>query len=141
MRIDHVAHPSHDPAQTHRFYGEVLGLPLVQAFAGDDLLLVYALPGGGSLVFSARRGDPAPRADGVSFQRRHVGLTVASRADLDGWICRLGANGVRHEIVDDERVYFADPDGLVLELEVAAPQLHDDAATDVLSRWLGAAST
>src|SRR5262245_27080174 len=101
MRLDHIAHPSHDPEKTHRFYGEVLGLPLVQANACDELMLVYALPGGGSLVFSARRGDGAPREDGVSFLRRHVGLTVTSRADLDGWIRRLGAHGVRHELVDD----------------------------------------
>ena len=136
MRIDHIAHPSHDPGETHRFYGEVLGLSLVQAYDGDELMLVYALPDGGSLVFSARRGDPAPRADGVSFLRRHVGLTVASRADLDGWLRRLEAHGVPHELVDDERVYFADPDGLVLELEVAAPAPPDPAAREVLTRWL-----
>src|SRR5512142_960983 len=49
MRIAHVAYPCHDPQETHRFYTRVLGLRLVQAYAGKQLLLVYALPDGGSL--------------------------------------------------------------------------------------------
>jgi hypothetical protein len=63
-------------------------------------------------------------------------LTVATRAEFDAWVRRLKAAGVRHQIIDDERVYFTDPDGLVLELEVAAPVSFNPAAADVLARWL-----
>ena len=137
MRIDHVAHPSRDPAATHRFYSEVLKLRLIQAYAGPELMLVYRLPGGGSLVFSARRGDTRPPGDGMAWERRHVGLTVPTRAEFDAWLQRLKECGVRHELVDEERIYFADPDGLVLELEVESPASDDDpAASEVVERWL-----
>ena len=60
MRIDHIAYPCRDPFVTHRFYSEVMGLELVQAYAGRELLLVYALPEGGNLVFSASPGSAPP---------------------------------------------------------------------------------
>jgi catechol 2,3-dioxygenase-like lactoylglutathione lyase family enzyme len=136
MRIDHVAHPSRDPQATHRFYSEVLNLKLVQAYAGSELMLVYALPGGGSLVFSASR-DRTPEAVGhIRWERRHVGLTVATRADFDEWLQRLKQLGVRHQVMENERIYFSDPDGLVLELEVASEMPTNPAASDVLTRWV-----
>ncbi len=136
MHIDHVAHTCHDPHETHRFYTTVLGLQLVQAYAGKDLLLVYALPGGGSLAFSARKDDKRPTSDNtVEWERQHVGLTVATRAELDNWLERLKQCRVRYRLVDDDRIYFSDPDGLVLELEVASPVTANAAAADVLAHW------
>jgi catechol 2,3-dioxygenase-like lactoylglutathione lyase family enzyme len=135
MRIDHIAHPSHDPYETHRFYNGVLGLELVQAYAGRELLLVYALPEGGSLAFSCSRDGPPSTVGNVSWERRHVGLTVAARADFDRWLHRLKEFGIRHELVENERIYFADPDGLVLELEVATLTPPNPAAGEVLAAW------
>jgi catechol 2,3-dioxygenase-like lactoylglutathione lyase family enzyme len=48
VKLDHVAHPCASAAASHRFYAEVLGLPLAHAWAGEQLMLVYALPGGGA---------------------------------------------------------------------------------------------
>src|SRR5512146_2701691 len=121
MRIDHVAHICHDPRATHRFYTDVLELQLIQAYAGKDLMLVYALPGGGSLVFSTRPEGGRARDDEPDWERRHVGLVVSTRAEFERWLRRLKKCGIRHRLVDDERVYFSDPDGVVLELEVASP--------------------
>lgn len=135
MRIDHVAHPSRDPQATHRFYSEVLNLKLVQAYAGSELMLVYALPGGGNLVFSASRDDGKLSVENIAWERRHVGLTVATRAEFDYWLQRLRELGVEHQLVDNERIYFADPDGLVLELEVASEIPVNRAAPEVLARW------
>jgi catechol 2,3-dioxygenase-like lactoylglutathione lyase family enzyme len=135
MRIDHVAYTSRDPQATHRFYSEVLELELVQAYAGSELMLVYALPGGGSLVFSASRNGESNGVENVAWQRRHVGLTVATRAEFDRWLERLKRLEVRHQLMDDERVYFSDPDGLVLELEVACETASNPAAYDILARW------
>jgi catechol 2,3-dioxygenase-like lactoylglutathione lyase family enzyme len=135
MQIDHVARSTYSPHETHRFYTEVLGLRLTQAYAGEELMLVYALPGGGSLVFTTQRGGKRPRNSEVNWQREHVGLAVATRAELEGWLRRLDRYGVAHELVDDERVYFSDPDGLVLELEVACSTLIDPTASEVLARW------
>lgn len=135
MRIDHVAHPSRDPQATHSFYSEVLNLKLVQAYAGSELMLVYALPGGGSLVFTSSRDRRPLSADDIPWERRHVGLTVATRAALDHWLQRLKEAGVRHQLIDGERIYFADPDGLVLELEVASETPADPAAGEILAAW------
>ena len=135
MRIDHIAYPCRDPLETHRFYSEVMGLELVQAYAARELLLVYALPGGGNLVFSASL-DAAPSAEqGVTWDRQHVGLTVSTRAELDQWIQKLKALNVAYRLIDNERVYFADPNGLVLELEVAEPVARNPRATEILARW------
>jgi catechol 2,3-dioxygenase-like lactoylglutathione lyase family enzyme len=135
VRIDHVAHPSHSPAETHRFYSEVLGLKLVQAYSGTELMLVYEVPGGGSLVFNSVRGD-ARLSNDVEWERRHVGLTVGSQAEFDAWLRRLQQHAVKYRLVDSERIYFADPDGLVLEIEVASPTPVNPAASELLSRWL-----
>ncbi len=135
MRLDHVAHPCEDPDATHRFYATVLGLQLVQAYAGSELMLVYALPGGGSLVFGTDKETASRHAD-ADWEREHVGLIISTHAEFEGWVRRLQECGIPHRIVDHERVYFADPDGLVLELEVASQTPVDPAASEKLARWL-----
>lgn len=135
MRIDHVAHPTRDPYETHRFYSGVLGLKLVQAYGGRELLLVYALPGGGNLVFSSMRDAGPSNTGDIAWQRRHVGLTVSNRAEFDRWLQRLKDLNIRHELVDNERLYFSDPDGLVLELEVDSPVPANPTAPAILARW------
>lgn len=135
MRLDHVAHPCRDPEQTHRFYTDVLGLKLVQAYASTELLLVYALPDGGSLAFSTAQGDALQLADKNAWERKHVGLMVATRAEFESWLKRLKELGIDHDLVNDERIYFADPNGLMLELEVDAPTKVNPAAHAVLTRW------
>jgi len=135
MRIDHVAYPCRDPQETHRFYSEILGLKLVQAYAGKELILVYALPGGGSLVFNASREREFTDTGSISWQRHHVGLTLATRDEFDSWLRKLQGAGVRHQLIDDERTYFADPNGLVLELEVESAANVDPRAAEVLARW------
>jgi catechol 2,3-dioxygenase-like lactoylglutathione lyase family enzyme len=135
MRIDHVAHPSHDPRETHRFYSGVLNLKLVEAYAGRELMLIYALPDGGSLVFSASRAGGSLPAENVPWERRHVGLTVPTRAEFDSWLQRLKDFAVPYQLIDDERIYFSDPDGLVLELEVTSEMRINPAARDILAQW------
>lgn len=135
MRLDHIAYPCRNPFDTHRFYSQVMGLELLQAYAGRELLLVYAFPGGGSLVFSASP-DGVPSAEKeVVWDRQHVGLTVSTRTELDQWIQKLKALNVVYQLIDDERVYFSDPDGLVLELEVAQPVARNPGAAEILARW------
>jgi catechol 2,3-dioxygenase-like lactoylglutathione lyase family enzyme len=100
------------------------------------LMLVYALPEGGSLVFSAaRESGSSPATDDVSWERRHVGLAVRTRAEFDHWLERLKDARVNYQLIDDERIYFADRDGLVLELEVASEVPDNPAALEILARW------
>src|SRR5690348_10517555 len=118
MRLDHVAHTCRDPHATHRFYHDVLGLKLVQAYSRRELMLAYELPGGGSLAFTTSSDQVSVIPDESSWERRHVGLTVATRHDFDSWLQRLREADIKCQLVEDERIYFSDPDGLVLEIEV-----------------------
>jgi catechol 2,3-dioxygenase-like lactoylglutathione lyase family enzyme len=136
VQIDHVAYPCNDPRKTDQFYGTVLGFKLVQAYAGRSLLLIYALPDGGSLAFTASSHALIQPQSPADWECRHVGLTVDTREEFDHWLNRLNAFGVRHKVVADERIYFEDPDGFVLELEVASPLTINEAADDVLTHWV-----
>jgi hypothetical protein len=44
----------------------------LQAYAGKDLMLVYALPEGGIFVFSIRRGGMRPCVNDADWQGQHV---------------------------------------------------------------------
>ncbi len=137
MRLDHVAHRCHDPLLTNRFYTSVLGLRLVQAYAGKDLLLVYDLPGGGRLAFMASSHSQAAGGSMVDWEQQHIGLTVGTTEEFERWLKRLNECGVPHKVIEGERVYFADPDGVVLELEVASPMTVNNKAPEVLVGWVG----
>lgn len=138
MRLDHVAHPCRDARATHHFYTHILGLELTQAYAGDELLLVYTLPGGGSLAFSVSPEKPAADLPVAAWERQHVGLSVVDRAAFDHWLLRLKEARISLELIDDERIYFADPNGLVIEIEVGAPSASNPQALEVLDHWLNA---
>jgi catechol 2,3-dioxygenase-like lactoylglutathione lyase family enzyme len=135
MRLDHIAYPCRDPFATHRFYSEVMGLELIQAFAGRELLLVYALPDGGNLVFSVSPDSVSPAEGDVAWERQHVGLTVSTRTELEQWIQKLKTLNVAHRLIDAERVYFSDPNSLVLEIEVDEPVARNPQAAEILVRW------
>jgi catechol 2,3-dioxygenase-like lactoylglutathione lyase family enzyme len=136
MRLDHVAHTCRDPHQTHRFYNGVLGLELVQAYSGRELMLVYELPGGGSIAFTTSSDSVPALADEGSWQSRHVGLTVDTREEFDSRLQKLREADIEYHLIEDERIYFSGPDGLVLEIEVASPTPPNPKATEVLAGWL-----
>lgn len=135
MRLDHTAHTCRDPHETHRFYHDVLGCKLVQAYSGQELMLLYELPGGGSLAFSTSSSNASPNVGEDSWEREHVGLTVETPNEFNSWLQRLRELGIPLQLVENERIYFADPNGLVLEIEVGAPISPNPAASDVLARW------
>ena len=135
MRIDHVAYHCQNPQETHKFYSTVLGLKLVQAYAGKNLMLVYALPEKGSLVFTAKGTGTHPTENEGDWEYRHVGLILETRVEFDDWLRRLREFGIPHKLVDDERIYFSDPNGLVLELEVASPATVNAGAEEILANW------
>ena len=136
MQIDHVAHICRDPRRTHEFYAGVLGLNLTNTYAGEALMIMYALPGGGSLVFTT--GERSMHTPPKDWERQHVGLTVETRAEFDGWLQTLRKHGIECRVLDDERIYFSDPDGLILEIELASTNAPDPAAVEVLEAWLRA---
>ncbi len=152
LQADHLAFPVRDVEASRRFYGEFLGLPLIQALSGDDwngfpwLMMIYALADGRQFALCAFDGAPAPPASGLPAEARHVALAVSSWDELADWKRRLEAAGLSFTAEDhgtQRSLYFADPSGNVLEL-TAPPTPRsstvDPRAAEIVARWLAARS-
>lgn len=122
LGLHHVALIVSDYARSKHFYTQVLGLAVVcetYRAARDSYKLDLALPGGAQLeLFSFPSPPPRPtRPEACGL--RHLALAVA---DLDASIAHLQAHGVAVEPVRVDELtgrrftFFADPDGLPLEL-------------------------
>jgi glyoxylase I family protein len=128
LRIHHAAIICSDYQRSKRFYTQVLGLKvLAENFraARDSYKLDLALPDGGQVELFSFKGAPArpsyPEAQGL----RHLAFEVA---DVQAWTRHLHAQGVAVEDIRTDEytgqrfVFFADPDGLPLELYEAPGQ-------------------
>ena len=128
LRIHHAAIICSDYERSKRFYTQVLGLKvLAENFraARDSYKLDLALPDGGQVELFSFKGAPArpsyPEAQGL----RHLAFEVA---DVQAWTRHLHAQGVAVEDIRTDEytgqrfVFFADPDGLPLELYEAPGQ-------------------
>ncbi|MEY8875881.1 MAG: VOC family protein [Leptothrix sp. (in: b-proteobacteria)] len=127
LRLHHAAVICSDYAASKRFYTEVLGLAVVAEHlreARQSWKLDLALPDGSQIeLFSFPSPPPRPsRPEACGL--RHLAFVVD---DLDATLARLGAHGVAVEPVRTDGftgaryTFFADPDGLPLELVEAAP--------------------
>lgn len=125
--IHHVALICSDYARSRAFYHELLGLPVIgEHYRAErqSWKLDLALPDGGQLeLFSFAAPPPRPsRPEACGL--RHLAFRVA---DIDAAVATLQAAGVACEALRlDEYTgcrftFFADPDGLPLELYEAAP--------------------
>lgn len=148
LAVDHVLLPATDAAATSRFYGEVLGLPLVGALSGDDwegaawLMMAFGLADGRQIVLTAFRGRATvpPRAWPADVP--HHAFSVASREELATWRERLTAAGVEIRAEDhgsQESIYFEDPSGNTLEITAPPSATTSDASAVVtVERWIAA---
>lgn len=122
LRIHHAAIIGSDYQRSKRFYTEVLGLNIVaEHFRAErnSWKLDLALPDGSQVELFSFPDAPLrpsyPEAQGL----RHLAFAVA---DVDACKQALEARGVRTEAVRVDEytgqkfVFFADPDGLPLEL-------------------------
>lgn len=127
LRIHHAAIICADYARSRHFYTEVLGLKVMAEHhreARQSWKLDLALPDGSQIELFSFPGAPLrpsyPEAQGL----RHLAFAVHDVAQ-----CKhdLEANGVAVEAVRVDEytgrryVFFADPDGLPLELYESAP--------------------
>jgi catechol 2,3-dioxygenase-like lactoylglutathione lyase family enzyme len=137
LLLNHLAHPCFDVAATHRLYAKVLGLRLASVVdCGDELRWAYSLGGDRLLVFATAAGK-APLADDT-WETLHVGLFAASVEERLDYRRQLEAAGVPLHIEDpgpEERIYFRDPNGLVVEIEAAYLTPPQADAEAVLSAW------
>lgn len=125
-RIHHTAIICSDYARSKRFYTEVLGLRVMAENyreARQSYKLDLALPDGAQIELFSFPGAPPrpsrPEAQGL----RHLAFEVADVAQCKA---ELEAQGVAVEDIRVDEytgqrfVFFADPDGLPLELYEAA---------------------
>ena len=126
--IHHAAIICSDYPRSKAFYTEVLGLRVVAENyreARRSWKLDLALPDGGQIELFSFPGAPPrpsrPEAQGL----RHLAFVVT---DVQVWIAHLESFGVAVEAVRVDEytgrrfVFFADPDGLPLELYQAGQQ-------------------
>jgi catechol 2,3-dioxygenase-like lactoylglutathione lyase family enzyme len=150
LRIDHVVFPVWDAEATLSFYNDLLGLPLVQTFTGDDwggrawMMMIFALAEDRELALVAM-GGPRPAPDGLPSDVHHYAFSVESQQVQDDWRRRLQAakidfweedHGPRHSL------YFADPSGVILEITTppSTPnEAPDPDALAVARRWISRA--
>jgi len=125
--LHHVALIAADYARSKHFYTEVLGLRvLCETYRAerDSYKLDLVLPDGAQLeLFSFPAPPPRPtRPEACGL--RHLAFAVP---DLDAAVAHLGRHGVAVEPVRLDELtgrrftFFADPDGLPLELYESAP--------------------
>ncbi len=127
LSIHHAAIICSDYAVSKRFYTETLGLAVIAEHyreSRQSYKLDLALPGGGQLeLFSFPDAPPRPsrpEAQGL----RHLAFAVDEVAQCKTWLERQGVavEPIRIDEYTGRRfTFFADPDGLPLELYEAAP--------------------
>ena len=147
LALDHVVFPVRDAETTLKFYGDVLGLPLVEAFSGDDwdgypwLMMIFGLGARQELVCVALKGAPAPDYRGVPVDARHYALSAENAEAFEAWRGRLRAAGVdfwEENHGDQTSIYFPDPDGVILEITWPAStvaKVESPSARLAVRRW------
>jgi catechol 2,3-dioxygenase-like lactoylglutathione lyase family enzyme len=152
LRFDHLAIPVYDAAATHRFYTEVLQLPLVDALSGDDwggkpwLMMFFGTGSGQLLALCALHGAQRPPPDGLPADVRHYAFSVATGAEQADWKARLRRHGIAFSEEDhgtQHSIYFSDPNGIVLEVTTPpSPRESQPAAhaAERVQRWIAAQS-
>jgi catechol 2,3-dioxygenase-like lactoylglutathione lyase family enzyme len=148
LSLDHVVMPVRDPEATLKFYTEVLELPLVEAFSGDDwdgypwLMMTFGPNAKQELVAVALKGAPLPDYRGVPVDARHYALAAEGEADLNRWRARLREHGVSYWEEghgEQSSIYFPDPDGVIFEITFPAStvaNVANPAAVAAVRRWV-----
>ena len=128
LRLDHVVFPVWDAKASLRFYRDVLGFSLINAFGGDDwgghpwLMMIFSPGDGREIVLVALKGAKKPKGDGLARDVRHLAFAEGSVKALAKWRRKLAAAKVEFWEEDhglQKSIYFEDPNGTVLE--VTAP--------------------
>lgn len=122
MKLHHVALIVSDYPKAKAFYTEVLGLAVIaETFRAerDSWKLDLALTGGGQIELFSFPSPPARASRPEACGLRHLAFVVP---DIEAEIARLAGFGVECEPVridplnGNRYTFFADPDGLPLEL-------------------------
>ena len=144
LALDHVVFPVRDAETTLKFYGDVLGLPLVEAFSGDDwdgypwLMMIFGLGQDGQVALCARHGAKKTRPPAMDLP--HFALTTTGKTQLAAWERKLQAAGfeIRHEDHGDQQsIYFDDRSGLTWEITTARKEVAAEPdARATVDEWI-----
>ena len=158
-RLHHTAYTTKDMEKTRRFYEEVIGLPLVATWSESDELFgkvrtychcFFGLGDGGALAFF-QFADPedesefSPPIPETPFH--HIALKVdhATQAAIEQRIQAAGYKDPDTFVLEHgycRSLYIKDPNGLILEFTLDAPnadRIAKDRRADAratLARWL-----
>lgn len=158
-RLHHTAYVSKDLEATRKFYEEVIGLPLVATWCEKDVLFgservychcFFGLADGGALAFFqfANPEDQAffdPELPPSPF--RHIALNVdaETQAAIEQRIKAAGYSEPQTFVLEHgycRSVYITDPNGMILEFTLDAPEAETINADRLktahadLRRWL-----
>lgn len=158
-RLHHTAYVTKDLEKTRQFYEDVIGLPLVATWCEKDVLFgaertychcFFGLADGGALAFfqfatpeDQQLFDP----DLAPSPFRHIALHVdaETQAEIKGRIDAAGYSEPDTFILEHgycRSLYVTDPNGMILEFTVDAPdadRINADRRRDAhseLKRWL-----
>ena len=152
--IHHSAYRCRDAEETRAFYEEVLGLPLAGLVIEEKepgsgrpnpfVHIFFALGDGNFLAFFDAPGSASPEKFAlVHGFDRHVAFEAADEAGLLDWQTKLNAAGVPcfgpidHGFV--KSVYFADPNGLPLEITTRVARHDSIMAAELAAHRAGLA--
>jgi catechol 2,3-dioxygenase-like lactoylglutathione lyase family enzyme len=151
LRADHLALPVYDAAASLAFYGDVLGLPLVEVHEGDDwggktwLMMVFGLEDGRQIAIIAFDGLKKPKAESLPPDARHYACSAPTRAALGAWKKKLQAANVKfweEDHGDQQSIYFADPNDIIWEITAPPSKVakSDKSGRRRAEEWIAARS-
>jgi catechol 2,3-dioxygenase-like lactoylglutathione lyase family enzyme len=158
-RLHHTAYVTHDMEATRKFYEEVIGLPLVATWCEADELFgelrtychcFFGLGDGGALAFFqfARPQDQAEFGPKMPFSPfHHIALNVDAETQkaIERRIQAAGYKEPQTYVLEHgycRSVYVTDPNGMILEFTLDAPnaeainETRRGVAHEELRRWL-----
>jgi glyoxylase I family protein len=121
--IAHAALTVSDLSRSVPWYAALFGAEPDKLHAGETFSAAVWLLPGGTVVLHGFRSQPSPEP----FDERRPGLDhlafgCADRGELEAWIDRLNALGIKHSDIVDEAygsgLSFRDPDNIALEFFV-----------------------
>ncbi len=158
-RLHHTAYTTKDMEKTHVFYEEVIGLPLVATWSEADELFgkvrtychcFFGLADGGALAFFQFADESDARMFSPPIPEtpfHHIALKVdqATQAAIEQRIQAAGYKDPDTFVLEHgycRSLYIKDPNGLILEFTLDAPnadRIAKDRRADAraaLARWL-----
>ena len=158
-RLHHTAYVTKDMEATRRFYEDVIGLPLVATWSESDELFgavrtychcFFGLGDGGALAFFQfeKPEDQAQFGPAMPFTPFHhiaLNVDVQTQKDIEERIQKHGYKEPQTFVLEHgycRSVYIQDPNGLILEFTLDAPNAASINATrrahahEELKKWL-----